>query len=52
MPVEGTHPFHDVDAFKAGIKEVTSQRPVTPRKMNDIVFKRTDIYTEDSDIRD
>ncbi len=28
--VEGTHPFHELDAFKAGIKEVTSQRAVTP----------------------
>jgi glycerate-2-kinase len=45
--VEGTHPFHDVDAFKAGIKEVASQRAVTPQKMNDIVFKRIEIYTED-----
>jgi predicted metal-binding protein len=45
--VEGTHPFHDVDAFKAGIKEVAAQRAVTPQKMNDIVFKRIEIYTED-----
>jgi predicted metal-binding protein len=43
--VEGTHPFHDIDAFKAGIKEVASQRAVTPQKMNDIVFKRIKIHT-------
>ena len=42
--VEGTHPFHDLDAFKAGIKEVASQRAVTPQKMNDIVFKRIKVY--------
>jgi predicted metal-binding protein len=42
--VEGTHPFHDLDAFKTGIQEVTSQRAVTPQKMNDIVFKRIKIY--------
>jgi hypothetical protein len=47
--VEGTHPFHDPDAFKAGIKEVTSQRAVTPQKMNDIVFKRIKIHTEEDD---
>ena len=47
--VEGTHPFHDVDAFKAGIKEVTSQRAVTPQKMNDIVFKRIKIHREDDE---
>jgi len=34
---------------KAGIKEVTSQRAVTPQKMNDIVFKRIKIHTEDDD---
>ncbi len=45
--VEGTHPFHDLDAFKAGIKELTAQRAVTPQKMNDIVFKRIKIHTED-----
>ena len=42
--VEGTHPFHDLDAFKAGIREVASQRAVTPQKMNDIVFKRIKVY--------
>ena len=47
--VEGTLPFHDVDAFKAGIKEVASQRAVTPQKMNDIVFKRIKIHTEEDD---
>jgi len=50
--VEGTHPFHDVDAFKAGIKEVTSQRAVIPQKMNDIVFKRIKIHTEDKNSND
>ena len=45
--VEGTHPFHDLDAFKAGIKELTAQRAVTPQKMNDIVFKRIKIHFED-----
>jgi hypothetical protein len=47
--LEGTHPFHDVDAFKAGTREVTSQRAVTPQKMNDIVFKRIKIHTEKDD---
>jgi len=45
--VEGTHPFHDLEAFKAGIKELTAQRAVTPQKMNDIVFKRIKIHFED-----
>jgi 2-iminoacetate synthase ThiH len=45
--VEGTHPFHDVDAFKAGIGELTNQRAVTPQKMNDLVFKRIKIHTEE-----
>jgi predicted metal-binding protein len=45
--VEGTHPFHDEDAFKAGIKELSTQRAVTPQKMNDIVFKRIKVHTED-----
>jgi predicted metal-binding protein len=44
--VEGTHPFHDVNAFKAGIKELTTQRAVTPQKMNDLVFKRIKVRTE------
>jgi predicted metal-binding protein len=47
--VEGTHPFHDVDAFKAGISELATQRAVTPQKMNDLVFKRIKIHTEDED---
>ena len=38
--VEGTHPFHDPVAFKAGIKELISQRVVTPQTINDLVFKR------------
>lgn len=45
--MEGTHPFHDLEAFKAGIKELTSQKAVTPQKMNAIVFKRIKIHTED-----
>jgi hypothetical protein len=45
--VEGTHPFHDIDAFKAGITELTTQRAVTPQKMNDLVFKRIEIHTEE-----
>ena len=45
--VEGTHPFLDVNAFKAGIKELTTQRAVPPQKMNDIVFKRIKVYTEE-----
>ncbi len=38
--VEGTHPFHDEEAFKTGVKELLSQRVVTPQRMNDLVFKR------------
>jgi predicted metal-binding protein len=38
--VEGTHFFHDEDAFKTGVKELLSQRVVTPQRMNDLVFKR------------
>jgi predicted metal-binding protein len=45
--VEGTHPFHDVDAFKAGIKELSTQRAVTPQKMNDIVFGRRRIGNDE-----
>jgi predicted metal-binding protein len=45
--VEGTHPFHDLQAFKNGIKELTSQRAVTPQKMNDIVFKRIKVHRDD-----
>lgn len=41
--VEGTHPFHDVDALKTGIRELVSQRAVTPQTMNDLVFKRIKI---------
>ena len=43
--VEGTHAFHDVDAFKAGIKELATQRAVPPQKMNDLVFKRIKVHT-------
>ena len=45
--VEGTHPFHASDAFKAGVTELTTQRAVTPQKMNDIVFRRIKIHTEE-----
>jgi hypothetical protein len=47
--VEGTHPFHDIDAFKAGIGELATQRAVTPQKMNDIVFRRIKIHTEEDE---
>ena len=47
--VEGTHPFHDLDAFKTGMKELVSQRAVTPQTMNDLVFKRIQISDEDVD---
>ena len=47
--VEGTHPFHDVDAFKAGIKELANQRAVTPQKMNDLVFKRIKVHMEEDE---
>ncbi|UCF93521.1 MAG: CGGC domain-containing protein [Desulfobacterales bacterium] len=47
--VEGTHPFHDVRAFKSGIQELTSQRAVTPQKMNDLVFKRIKIHRPDDE---
>jgi len=36
-------------SFKAGIKELTSQRAATPQKMNDIVFKRIKIHTEEDE---
>jgi len=38
--VEGTHLFHDLEAFKTGVKELVSQRAVPPQSMNDLVFKR------------
>ncbi len=47
--VEGTHPFHDVDAFKSGVRELASQRAVPPQRMNDLVFKRIKIHTEDDE---
>jgi len=46
--VEGTHPFHDIDAFRAGITELATQRAVTPQKMNDLVFKRIEIHTPEN----
>ncbi|MEW5908361.1 MAG: CGGC domain-containing protein [Thermodesulfobacteriota bacterium] len=44
--VEGTHPFHDIDAFKRGIRELISQRAVTPQHMNDLVFKKIKIASD------
>lgn len=41
--VEGTHPFHDAEAFKRGIRELSTQRAVPPQKMNDLVFRRIKI---------
>lgn len=38
--IEGTHPFHDAEAFKRGVRELAVQKAVTPQKMNDIVFRR------------
>jgi hypothetical protein len=29
--VEGTHPFHDLEAFRDGIKGLSGQRAVTPQ---------------------
>lgn len=44
--VEGTHPFHDENAFKTGVRELISQRVVTPQRMNDLVFKRIKLSEE------
>ncbi len=38
--VEGTHFFNNEEEFKTGVKELLSQRAVTPQRMNDLVFKR------------
>jgi predicted metal-binding protein len=45
--IEGTHPFHDAEAFKRGIRELSAQRAVPPQKMNDLVFRRIKIDVED-----
>ena len=45
--VEGTHPFHDIDAFKKGIRELVSQRAAPPQRMNDLVFKKIKIASDD-----
>jgi predicted metal-binding protein len=45
--IEGTHPFHDAESFKRGIRELATQRAVPPQKMNDIVFRRIKIDGED-----
>jgi hypothetical protein len=29
-----------VEAFRTGVRELVSQRAVTPQRMNDLVFKR------------
>ena len=47
--VEGTHPFHDLDVFRSGIKELSSQKAVPPQKMNDLVFKRIKIHTDEDE---
>ena len=39
----------DIDAFKAGVTELATQRAVTPQKMNDIVFRRIKIHTEEDE---
>ena len=44
--VEGTHPFHDPEEFRRGIRELVSQRAVTPQRMNDLVFKRMKLPDE------
>ena len=47
--VEGTHPFHDQEAFKTGVKELLSQRMVPPQNMNDLVFKKIKLPPEKPD---
>ena len=47
--VEGTHPFHDEEAFKTGVRELISQRVVTPQSMNDLVFKRIKLPSNEGD---
>jgi predicted metal-binding protein len=49
--VAGTHPFHDVEAFKRGVRELAEQRAATPQKMNDIVFRRIRIAPEKDEPR-
>jgi len=44
--VEGTHPFHDLEATKRGVKELVSQRVITPQRMNDLIFKRIKLSSE------
>jgi predicted metal-binding protein len=41
--IEGTHPFQDIEFVKRGIRELLSQRAVTPQTMNDLVFKKIQI---------
>jgi predicted metal-binding protein len=45
--IEGTHPFHDEEAFRTGVKELLSQRVVSPQRMNDLVFKRIKLPPEE-----
>jgi predicted metal-binding protein len=47
--VEGTHPFHDLEATKRGVKELVSQRVVTPQRMNDLIFKHIKLPSKDKD---
>ena len=47
--VEGTHLFHDEEAFKTGVRELVSQRVVTPQRMNDLVFKRIKLPSDKDD---
>jgi len=47
--VEGTHPFQDLEAVKVGVKELLSQRAVTPQSMNDLIFKRIKISPENQE---
>jgi len=44
--VEGTHFYDDVEVFKTGVRELLSQRVVTPQRMNDVVFKRIKLPPE------
>ncbi len=47
--VEGTHIFHDLEAVKAGFRELISQRVITPQSMNDLIFKRIKLAPEQKD---
>ncbi|MFH1487912.1 MAG: CGGC domain-containing protein [Pseudomonadota bacterium] len=47
--IEGTHPFHDMEATKTGFRELLTQRAVTPQRMNDLIFKRIKVASEQED---